>query len=434
MSAERSEPSVEDAEDALLEGDRAFRTARPGSARAAWAGRTFRIVFLGAFASNIGTWMQNVVLGALAYELTGSARFVGLVAFCQLGPLLLLSLVGGAIADAFDRRRVLIAVAVEQTLLTVALALVVRDADPNRLLMLSIVFGIGVGQAVFAPTFSSVLPGLVGRENLSGAIALNSAQMNGSRVIGPAIGAVIYAQVGASWVFALNALTYGFIIGAVLAVSLPAVGGTSRLRGVRQVLSGLAVVRQDRVVRTCLSTIFGFSLLCLPFVSHLPVLSDDNLGIDPESAAYGWLYATFGLGAVAGALSIGSSYAAQRIDRLNRVGLLGFAASLTAFALLRDAAPAFPVVFIVGFCYFATITSLSTVLQHRLDEAVRGRVMALWIMGFGGTVPIGAIVAGPLIDATSITAVVLFGVVAAVALALYSDLRGADTPTPLASA
>ena len=430
MSVDGHEPSVEDAEDALLEGDRGFASARPGSARAAWAVPTFRTVFLGAFASNVGTWMQNVVLGAVAYELTGSAGFVGLMAFCQLGPLLLLSLVGGAIADTFDRRRILVAVSVEQTLLTLALAAVVRDADPNRLLMLALVFGIGVGQSIFAPTFASVLPGLVGRENLSGAIALNSAQMNGSRVIGPAIGAVIYAQVGASWVFLLNAATYGFIIVAVMSVTLPRAVRGSRPRGVREVLSGLAVVRDDKVVRTCLVTISVFSLLCLPFVSHLPVLASENLGIDPETPAYGWLYATFGLGAVAGALSIGSSFAAERIDHLNRVGLIGFAVALSAFALLRDAEPAFPVAFIVGFCYFATITSLSTVLQHRLDDAVRGRVMALWIMGFGGTVPIGAILAGPLIDATSITAVVLFGVAVALGLAVYSDLRGADTPTP----
>jgi predicted MFS family arabinose efflux permease len=235
-------------------------------------------------------------------------------------------------------------------------------------------------------------------------------------------------------VFLLNAVTYGFIIVAVMGVTLPRTTSGSRPRSVRELLSGLAVVRDDKAVRTCLVTISVFSLLCLPFVSHLPVLASENLGIDPESTAYGWLYATFGLGAVAGALSIGSSFAAERIDHLNRVGLVGFAVALSAFALLRDPEPAFPVAFMVGFCYFATITSLSTVLQHRLDDAVRGRVMALWIMGFGGTVPIGAILAGPLIDATSITAVVLFGVAVALGLAAYSDLRGADTPTPVTSA
>jgi predicted MFS family arabinose efflux permease len=112
-----------------------------------------------------------------------------------------------------------------------------------------------------------------------------------------------------------------------------------------------------------------------------------------------------------------------------KIGLGGFAVSLTAFALLRNPGPAYPVGLIVGFCYFATVTSLSTVLQRRLDDHVRGRVMAIWVMAFGGTVGIGALVAGPIIDATNITAVVLAGAAIAALLIPFADLRDPSART-----
>ena len=146
---------VEDIEDALVDGDRTFA---PGTARAALRHRTFRRVFTGSFLSNIGTWMQNVVLGALAYDLTESPTFVGVVLFAQLGPLLLLSVVGGALADTIDRRRLLIGVAVSQLVLSFVLAAVAAPDRPNEVLLVVVVFGIGIGQALFNPAYSAVLP------------------------------------------------------------------------------------------------------------------------------------------------------------------------------------------------------------------------------------------------------------------------------------
>jgi predicted MFS family arabinose efflux permease len=139
--------------------------------------------------------------------------------------------------------------------------------------------------------------------------------------------------------------------------------------------------------------------------------------------AYGLLYATFGAGAVVGALSIGTFLARRSLERMVRVGLGGFALTMVALGLLRTAAPAYPVAFLLGLFYFVTVTSLATVLQNRLDDAVRGRVMALWVMAFGGTVPLGAIVAGPLSGAIGIAAVVLGGAVVAAILAVVTDLH-----------
>lgn len=423
-----ADPSVEDAVDALVDGDRAIRT---GSARAALQHATFRRVFIGAFLSNIGSWMQNVVLGALAYEITKSPSFVGLLGLAQLGPLLLFSLVGGLLADIFDRRRLLVTVTSLQGLLSLGLAWVARVDDPSRAALVGIVFCIGMGQAVFGPTYSTLLPALVGREDLPGAISLNSAQMNGSRVIGPVIGAAVFSRVGASWVFVINAASFLLVIWSLLSVRLPApVIDKTGPQGIRRLAAGFTVARHDRVVGRSLVIIFTFSLISLTFITQMPTLADLNLGIDPESQQYGILYACFGVGALLGAISIGTVLADRDLERVVRVSLVAFAGFLALFSLLRSPEPAYPVVLLVGLAYFAMITSLSTVFQQRLDERNRGRVMAIWIMGFGGTVPIGGIIAGHLIERSSVTTVVLTGAAVALALAAYADLRPDATTDP----
>jgi MFS family permease len=406
-----------DVEDALVDAD---RTIAPSTARAALAYPTFRRLYWGAFGSNIGTWMQNAVLGAYAFELTGSASFVGLIVFAQLGPLLVFALIGGVLADVMDRRLLLISVAVEQLVLSVALALLTVDPDPNKVALIGIVLLIGVGQAIHGPTYAAALPALVERKDLPGAISLNSAQMNASRVVGPAIGGALYAAVGVSWVFAVNAATYLIVIGVLLVIRLPRVEqDPDEPTGFRRLLGGFRVARHDRTIRRVLITMALFSLLCLPFVTQVPVIAERNLGIDPRSGAFGLFYACLGAGAVIGSLSIGTVFAAHSKRRLVRQGLALYAVSLAGLALVRAPLLAFPTMVVVGSAYFGTVTSLSTVLQEQLDDRVRGRVMALWMMCFGGTVPIGGLVAGPVIEATSVTVVLLFGAAMAALLGLY---------------
>jgi predicted MFS family arabinose efflux permease len=416
-----------DAEDALVDADLELI---PGTARAALAYPTFRRLYWGAFGSNIGTWMQNAVLGAYALTLTGSASFVGLIVFAQLGPLLLFSLVGGALADVFDRRILLLSVAVEQMVLSVVLAWLTLTADPNRVALVGIVLAIGVGQAIHAPTYSAALPALVDRKDLAGAISLNSAQMNASRVVGPAIGGVLYAAVGVSWVFAINAATYLIVIGVLLVIHLPRVEqDPDEPSGLRRLLGGFRVARQDRTIRRVLLTMAMFSLFCLPFVTQMPVIAERNLGIDARSSAFGLFYACLGIGAVVGSLSIGTVFARYSKRRLVRQGMLLFSASLAVLAVLRHPLPAYPVMIVVGMAYFGTVTSLATVLQEQLDDRVRGRVMALWVMCFGGTVPIGGLVAGPVIEATDVTDVMLFGALMAAVLSLYAYVYTTE-PSP----
>jgi MFS family permease len=416
--------SLEEIEDAVVDGDTPV-PARRGTARAALSHRTFRIVFLGAFASNIGTWMQNVVLGAYAYDLTHSSTFVGVIIFAQLGPTLVLPMFGGLLADKVDRKRFLILLSLEQLVFSVAVALVVLSPHPSHVLLVLMVLLVGCGSAMFGPAYAAILPGLVGKEDLPGAISLNSAQMNASRVIGPVIGGVLYSLIGPAWVFAGNAATYLFVVAALLMVTLPSLPHSPRATSRwRELTAGVTVARQDRVVGRCLVTVFVFSLLALAFIGQMPVVAAHNLGINlSQSPDYGILYACFGFGALAGAISIGTVFTQTSKPLLVRMCLVGYSLCLVAFALERSPVPAYVNVAVLGAFYFAFITALNTTLQARLAEHVRGRVMALWMMGFGGTVGIGNLLVGPVVEAVGITNVLLFGAGVALVLAWYADVR-----------
>jgi MFS family permease len=420
------EPSItsEDFEDAELEGDRPFKA---GTARAALSYSGFRRVFAGSIASNVGTWMQNVVLIAFATHVSG-AGFAGIVGFAQLGPLLFVSMIGGSIADKYDRKTILIIISIQQAIFTFLLALVVRAPDPSEVLIVLLVLIVGAGQAFAAPTFSSVLPSLVDRRDLPGAVSLTSANMNLSRMVGAVLGGFVYARYGVAWVFVINAVSYFFVIAGVATVAIPKPipPGPGEVTGLRRVLSGFTIARADPVLTKVLVTLVVFSFASLVFVVQMPTVAK-NFGIDPESTSYGWLYSTFALGAFLGSLSVGSIFAGRDLSKLVRVGLIGFAATLAVYAVLRAPVPAYPVAAFVGFFYFLTITSLSTVLQTRLDNSNRGRVMALWIMGFGGVVPIGGLIGGVIIELSSITVVMIIGAIVALGLSFYARV-GDSTP------
>jgi MFS family permease len=369
--------------------------------------------------------MQNVALGAFGYKLTHSAGYVALLTFAQLGPVLALSILSGVLADAVDRRLVLIAAQVEQMAFSFLLAWVAHAHHPSKAAIFWCVLAVGIGNAVNGPVFSAVLPILVGRRDLGGAVSLQSMQLNLSRVIGPAIGGLLLPAIGAAGVFALNGVTYLFAIATLIVVAIPRPYPPVGERGVRRLVAGFAVAARDRLVRNCLLTMFTMSLLCLPFVGLMPVVAARQYHISTTGLAYGVMYAVFGLGAALGAISIGTVMVAVSKARIARRSLLGFGVALAAMGSAHAIALAFPISFFLGVAYFSTVTSLSTVLQQHLDDATRGRVMALWIMAFGGTVPIGVLIGGWVAGFSSIGAVLRAGAVIAVLLAFVTNLNPA---------
>ncbi len=419
-------PDVEDATDALVDGD---QTLSPGGARAALRHRDFRVVWGGTFASNIGTWMQNVLLGAYGYELTHSAGFVGVLFFAQLGPLLFLATLGGVLADLVDRRKLLIWMQLEQLAFSLVLAALVATSHPSRGAIVACVLAIGIGNALSAPALSSILPTLVPRQDLTGAVSLQSVQMNLSRVIGPAIGSLIYSSTGAGAVFAINAGTYLFAIaGLLLARSRMRKDTVMQERGLARLMSGFRIAARDKLVKRILVAMTIFSFFSLTFVGLMPAIAATNFGIRAKSVEYGLLYAGFGLGAAAGAVSVGTIFVARSKTRSVRIGLLAFTVLLALFALVRVPGAAYPIAIALGYAYFVVITSLSTLLQDHLRDEVRGRIMALWTMAFGGTVPLGVLAGGYAVRVTSLTVVLLIGAGVALALMFWIDLEPARPP------
>ncbi len=398
---------------------------RPGSPRAAFAHTAFRWVFLGAFASNIGTWMQNVALLAFADHLSHHASYVGLVTLAQLGPMLVLSPFGGALADVVNRKTIMISAAAVQLILSLGLAAVAAGDHPSKLAVVLCALGIGIASSANGPAAAATLPALVGRADIAGAVSLNSAQMNASRVVGPLLAAIAFLHRPTN-VFVVNAATYLFVIAALLLVDFDGrPNHTHTETPLQRLAGGLHAARLDPVMRRALVTVAIYSLCSLAYIYQMKGFARSNLHL-PDSR-FGLLFSSFGLGAAIGAVAVGTVLSQLSRTLVTRVGLTGFGVTLAIFALLRSPGPAYPVVAATGFFYFLVITALSTALQQAVDDEVRGRVMGLWMMGWAGLVPVGTYLAGLVIDDIGHRPVMLFGAAVALALVGYANLRS----TPL---
>jgi MFS family permease len=376
--------------------------------------------------SSIGSWMQTFTIGVFMDELTRQGAWVGIAMFAQMVPMLAFTIPGGVVADRFDRRRLLLANQTVQLSLAATLGVVTLvDHTPSKLAVIALIFGGGVCNSLNAPAYSATLPALVGRRDLPGAIALNSAAINLSRVVGPVLAGALYPVLGAGWLYLINAATFVFVIAALWRIRLPPIA-TARAEGLAQLAVGFRVVRGDPVLGRILLTMTAFSFLSLPIVSLWSTIVRVHLDLR-SAATIGALYAVFGTGALVGSLAVGGILSGADKRRLVRVGLAGFGVTMGLIALTASVPIAAPAFFVLGACYFGTTTSLLTVLQSRLDDAVRGRVMSLWFMSFGGTVSLCGPVFGPLLDATNGFVVLGIGAAAALALARWCDLTQVET-------
>ncbi len=395
----------------------------PGTARAALSYPKFRLVFIGLALSQIGTWMQNVTLPAYVQDRTSSPALVGVTIAVQLGPLLVLSIPGGALADKVSKQKLMLWMQGISAILTLGTAFLVAQ-DSSLLWIFLVQAGIGAANALNAPAFQASMPLLVHRSDLPGAISLNSAMINGTRVMGP-VSAAILAAFGLSvaWIFVINAATYLFFIAALVLVKMPDVKADTKLQGVEKLFLGIQIARDRLVLNRLLLGMFSFSLISLIYVGLFPSVAELNFGIDADSPGYRWLYATWGLGAFFGAISVGTFLSRYHRRVLIVRGFTGFGIALAVFSQLRDQATPFAVGFVLGFFYFMTATAITTSLQLNLRDGERASVMPLWFMVFGGTVPIGNLIGGVLFEVIGSRAVLGFGAVWALFLAWWLDLR-----------
>ncbi|NNE95634.1 MAG: MFS transporter [Acidimicrobiales bacterium] len=389
---------------------------RQGTGRDALANPDFRRIYVASFISNAGRWMQTIAVGVLGWELTGSNAFLGQLIFAQLIPLAFLSLIGGGLADTMNKRILLTLTQLWQLVFTLLLAVLLLDGEIAPRTLVVIIFLTGLGQGIYAPAFNAVLPTLVGAKNLTAAVSLNSVQVNGARIIGPAIGGVLVSRFGFAEVFFVNAATYLAVIGAVIVTSFP--DPSTRRRPLRdRLLGGFVVAARAPQVARPLLIMTMFSLFCLPFIGQLPAIAETRLGFDAQSTLYGYFYAFFGLGALVGALMVGTVLLNADKAVVTRVTLVLFAGSMAALATVNSTATGFAAIFFVGLFYFAVPTTLNTRWQEHVDDSVRGRVAALWVLSFGGTVPIANLLAGAVVEATSLGTIMAISSIMAVVMA-----------------
>jgi predicted MFS family arabinose efflux permease len=361
--------------------------------------------------SQIGTWMQTIVLGAFIYDRTKSPLAVGVITFAQLGPMLFLPTVGGWMTDRFDVRKFILIMQTWQVLCVLTLAYVLARPELYFAGVFLCVLGVGIGNALIGPAWGSSVPSLVGPENLRAAVSLNSTQMNAARVIGPALGGILFPIIGASGVMLLNAASFVFVMSAVYLVRFPArkpgANATSGLGG------GLEMMREDPFVRRIIVSVFALALFTLTFLYELPAIAGADFGIDVASSAYGWLYACLGGGAVLGAIGLSTFLVRRDPFKVIGSGLIGVTTILAILLFVRQASLAYPLIFILGISYQLVVIGLNASAQSHVPIERRGHLMGLWMTALGGTVPIGMLLAGVIAQRTSITVVIGYGCVVA---------------------
>lgn len=355
--------------------------------------RDFRLFWLGQTVSLVGSWMQQVAVGWTALQLSDDAFLVGLVAAAGTFPILVLSIPGGLVADRHRRLQVL---RIALTLLTVeAIALwaiaVSGHLSIGWLLGLSL-FG-GAMAAFEIPARQSLIVELVGQEDLPRAIALNSMAFNLARVVGPSVAALVVAQLGIAWTFGLNAVSFLAVLAALALVRLPdrrtARRPSSGIAGLRE---ALAHVRRTEPLPMLLAIAALYSVLGVPVITLLPVVARDRLHLDAHG--YGALMASLGIGAVLGALAMASTGGGGRRGRLFRAASFGFPVLLLAFAGTRQPVLAGALLVAVGVAMLLNNALVNARLQELVPDALRGRVLSLYVMVYVGGSPIGSALGG----------------------------------------
>jgi len=392
----------------------------------ALAFRDFRRFWWGALGSSIGNNMQLAALGWVVAISTRSAAKVTLIAFVTVFPLLVLGPLGGALADRFPRRKLLLVTQTALMAQAFALWMVWQLDLASYWTLFGISLAGGVVIALNTPAWQSLVPQLVPREYLQNAITLNSTQFNLSRALGPMFAGLLIASVGAGIAFLLNAVSFLIVLGALASLSSAGADRAGDPEARSSVLRGFTesvrYLRAQPGLMVAIGTHAAFALLAAPVVQLIPVLSVEVLDVGPE--AFGMLLGSFGIGAIAIALVLGTVD-----ERVAPSRLLGAGLALTSVVVLGlGLAPnlAVAIVFMIGFgaAYVTVVAIDHNAIQSLSDDHIRGRVTSLWLMTFGVFFPLGTILQGVIADAVGVRAVLIAcGVLVACALTYCTARR-----------
>lgn len=359
--------------------------------------RNYSLVFFSALVSNLGTWMQTVALGALVVEMTGQARWAGIVAAAGFLPMGLLGPVGGALADYFNRRRFAAGIAIFQAICASLLAVLVFSGKATPLnLTLVVFFGDGAGGLGF-PAYQALLPSLVPKEDLPEAISLSSAQWNLGRVLGPAAAGLAIKFGGYELAFVLNAVSFAAMVAAMLMLKVNDNAARHEpLQIVDKLKEGIRATRDEPGCRAAVQIISLTALLISPFIALIPAVAE-NLFNGGESLTAA-LVACQGVGAVIGALSQSRLYHRFGRARLLKASFFATPVAMILYGLAPNPTAACVAMTLVGACYIFVFAGSNTLVQLRAPEALRARVLSIYLLALGVLYPIAAVIHGDLAD------------------------------------
>jgi len=387
--------------------------------------RDFRLLWFGAFASTTGTFMQTLAQGWLVYTMTGSAFLLGVDGFLATGPMLLFSLFGGVIADRIERRKIMLLSQVMQMTFAFVLTGLIYFHAVKIWHIFILSFLTGSAQSFSGPAYASLLPLLVKRDDMSNAVAMNSMQFNLARVIGPAIGGVVFGVWGATACFGINGLSFVAVIIALLIIKMPPLHADATSTSMMaQMKQGFAFVASRRSLLMLTFLSFAGTFLGMPLFTMMPVVAKSIFHLGPQGLSM--LQADYGVGSVVGALFVaGSSYAAKK-GRLALMLQLVFACTLVAFGFSRHITSSLVIAFLAGAAIVGVISLYSSLVQLSTSDAMRGRVMSIFMLAFRGGMPLGNLLAGFVAQRWSITTALEVNGIALAVVALIFIVRGTD--------
>jgi len=359
--------------------------------------RNYRLFWIGAFLSNVGTWMQAVAQGWLVLQLTNSPFWLGLDAFMATAPGFVFTLVGGVFADRIDRRRLLLYTQVVAGLAALALAGLVATSVVNRWMVLGFSFVTGCCMSLASPSYLALTYDLVGREDLVNAIAMNSTQFQLSRVVGPALAGVAFHVFGLAGCFFANGLSFIAVVGALWMVRMDrrpdAMAHAEKRRAIwRDLVEGLRYVRNRPRVSSLLLLSAINSLFGAPYFSMVPIYARDIFHLGETGLAL--LMGTAGGGAFFGALLVAYLGDFRRKGWFVLGGSILFGMCIMGFAVSSRLKLSLAFLFGLGFAIVCSVAVTNTLLQKLCTDQMRGRVMSMFLLSFLGTMPIGNIIAG----------------------------------------
>ena len=395
--------------------------------------RNYALVWTAGLISNVGSWMETVAVGDLVANRTGQAGWTALVAAAGFLPMGLLGPIGGAFADRWDRRLMLLAMTATQMVCAVALTILSATGHASPGPVAVVVFVAGCVAGIGFPAYSAMLPDLVPKEDLLAAMSLSQAQWNLGRVVGPALAGVAISLGSYTTAFALNAASFAAMLVALQLLRLERRPKPTDDDGLwRRIVIGARAARAEPGVRSAILMISVVALTASPFIALIPAMA--RVRFDGGSDLTARLVTAQGIGAVIGAFALPVLAARFGRYRMLLVSLVLLPAALVLYGLAPNATAATLALVAVGGTYMFVFSGIGTVVQLRAPAELRARVLSFYFLALGVLYPIGALIQGPLADRiglgemTVLSGIALVAVVGLVRLLRPERLAALDDP------